>query len=286
MRNASLSSEARRLLQSARYEVLPTATIEDKILASVPRDVTLTVTASPAKPLAVTLDLAASLRGHGYDVVPHLAARMISGRDELADIVDRLTALGVTTVFVPGGDADPVGAYHSSLDLLEDLKELGRPFEQVGITGYPESHPSIDDDVTVQSMWDKRRHATHIVSNMTFDPKLVNAWVGRLRRRGVQMPVLVGMPGPVERAKLLAMGSRIGVGESLKFLTKQRKVFARIAAPGFTPEGFIERVATCAADPAMRVEGLHLFTFNQVAETEAWRQRLLRGEPLGAPATG
>lgn len=285
MRNDSLSVGARRLLEAARYEVLPTATIEAKIVDAVPTSVTLTVTASPAKPLASTLDLTERLRAHGYDVVPHLAARMISGGAELTDIVQRLTSIGVTKVFVPGGDADPVGEYHSSLDLLEDLKELGRPFAQVGITGYPESHPSIDDDVTVQSMWDKRRHATHIVSNMTFDPKLVTAWVGRLRRRGVQMPVLIGMPGPIERAKLLAMGSKIGVGESLKFLTKQRKVFTRIAAPGFTPESFIDRLTKVADDPAMKVEGLHLFTFNQVAETEAWRQRLLHGEPAGVRTT-
>ena len=29
------------------------------------------------------------------------------------------------------------------------------------------------------------------------------------------------------------------------------------------------------ADPDLKVAGLHLFTFNQVAETEAWRLRLL-----------
>ena len=71
---------------------------------------------------------------------------------------------------MPGGDADPVGDYPDALSLLEDLTELGKPFAHVGITGYPESHPTISDDLTVQSMWDKRRYATHIVSNLTFDP--------------------------------------------------------------------------------------------------------------------
>ena len=42
---------------------------------------------------------------------------------------------------MPGGDADPAGDYPDALGLLEDLTELGRPFEHVGITGYPESHP-------------------------------------------------------------------------------------------------------------------------------------------------
>ena len=62
-----------------RYEVLPTASTEDKVLAHLPRDVTVTVTASPGKGLAATLDLTERLAGHGYTVVPHLAARMVIG---------------------------------------------------------------------------------------------------------------------------------------------------------------------------------------------------------------
>ena len=46
----------------ARYEVIPTKTIEDKVLAAVPKDVTITVTASPAKGHRATLDLAERVR--------------------------------------------------------------------------------------------------------------------------------------------------------------------------------------------------------------------------------
>ena len=278
MRNkVTTASTARRLLEAARYEILPTATIEDKVLGSLPLGRTITVTASPAKGLDPTLALAERLTAAGYTAVPHLAARMISGKAELAEICDRLTAAGITAVFVPAGDQDPpAGDYHASLDLLEDLETLGRPFPHVGITGYPESHPSIHDDVTVQAMWDKRRHATHIVSNLTFDADLVTKWVGRLRTRGVPMPVLIGLPGPVERTKLLTMATRIGVGESTRFLAKNKKVFAGIATPGgYDPKRFIDKCAKAFSDPAMHVEGLHVFTFNQVAETEAWRQDLL-----------
>ena len=47
MRNND-SAAVVRLLEHARYEVLPTATIEDKILASLPTEPELTVTASSA----------------------------------------------------------------------------------------------------------------------------------------------------------------------------------------------------------------------------------------------
>ena len=276
MRNKHTTETLVRLLENARYEVLPTASTEDKVLKHVPRDRTITVTASPSKGLEATLELAERLAGHGYVVVPHLAARMLTGRSELAEIADRLVGKGITSVFVPGGDAEPAGDYQDALALLEDLAALGRPFSHVGITGYPESHPSIHDDLTVQSMWDKRHHATHIVSNLTFDPGVVRDWLHRLRARGVTMPLLLGIPGPVDRTKLLGMATKIGVGESTKFLAKNKGVFARLAAPGgFTGETFLQRCAPALGEPRALVEGLHVFTFNQIAETEAWRIGLL-----------
>jgi len=286
MRNkVSTTATARRLLEAARFEILPTATIEATVLEHVPVGRTVTVTASPKKGLGATLDLAERLTAAGYTAVPHLAARMISGKGELAEISDRLTASGITSVFVPAGDQDPpAGDYLQSLDLLEDLESLGRPFPHVGITGYPESHPSIHDDVTVQAMWDKRRFATNVVSNLTFDATLVTKWVGRLRSRGVPMPVLIGLPGPVERTKLLTMATRIGVGESTRFLAKNKRVFAGIATPGgYDPTRFVGKCAKAFADPAMHVDGLHVFTFNQVAETERWRLEQL--ERLGPVLT-
>jgi methylenetetrahydrofolate reductase (NADPH) len=277
MRNKTAAATTTvRLLGNARYEVLPTPTIEDKLLEHVPVDRTLTVTASPTKGLEPTLDLTERLTGHGYVAVPHLAARMVRDKAELAEICDRLTGKGITRVFVPGGDADPPGAYADALSLLEDLKELGSPFPHVGITGYPESHPTIADDLTIQSMWDKRRYATHVVSNLTFDPGVLSRWVRRMRARGITMPLLLGLPGPVDRTKLLTMAGKIGVGESTRFLVKHKGTFARLAAPGgFTGEKFLQKCAAELSAPEMGVEGIHVFTFNQVAETEEWRRDLL-----------
>jgi methylenetetrahydrofolate reductase (NADPH) len=270
-----------RLLKNARYEVLPTASIEDTVLAHVGTDQAVTVTASPGKGLEATLDLSERLTKDGYTVVPHLAARMVRDRAELEEITARLTSQGIDRIFVPGGDADPPGAFPDALSLLEELKAIAAPFRQIGITGYPESHPTISDDLTIQSMWDKRRYATHVVSNLTFDPEVLTTWVQRMRKRGITMPLLLGIPGPVDRTKLLSMATKIGVGESTRFLAKHKGTFARLAAPGgFTGERFLEKVAPALSPPELLVEGLHVFTFNQVAATEEWRRGLL--EQLGA----
>ena len=123
MRNkTALRNQAlHRLLTHARYEVLPTASTEEKVSDVVPMDVAITVTASSTKGLEATLPTAEAFAKLGYVVVPHLAARMIHDYHELDEIRERLPNAGITSVFVPGGDVDPVGDYPDSFSLLEDL---------------------------------------------------------------------------------------------------------------------------------------------------------------------
>ena len=269
------------LLRSPRYEVFPAASTEQAVLDWVPRELTVTVTASPARGLEPTLALATALAGHGYTAVPHVTARLVRDDAHLADIVARLTTAGISDIFVPAGDADPpAGRFHSALELLEQLAEMGRPFARVGITGYPESHPKIDDDITIQSMWDKRRHAAYLVSNLCFDPATLRRWITRVRARGVTLPLLVGLAGPVDRARLLRMAAVAGVSESARFLAGHTEWFLRLGVPGgYSPQRLLDRVSGTLTDPASAVEGLHIFTFNQLRQTEEWRRQMLALTP-------
>jgi methylenetetrahydrofolate reductase (NADPH) len=265
------------LLEHPRYEVFPASSVEDAVAEWVPPGITVTVTASPAKGLDATLDLAERLAARGYRVVPHVSARLVADDSHLAEIVARLLACGVDDVFVPAGDADPpAGRFDSALSLIERLTEMGRPFARVGITGYPESHPRIDDDITIQAMWDKRRHAAYIVSNLCFDPAVLRHWISRVRARGVTLPLFVGMAGPVDRTRLIKMAARAGVAESARFLAGHTEWFLRLGAPGgYRPDRLLDRTGGTLSSPASMVEGLHLFTFNQVRQTEEWRRSLL-----------
>ena len=279
------------LLRQPRYEVLPAASIEDTVLEWVPLGITVTVTASPVKGLEPTLALTERLAGHGYHVVPHLSARLVRDYSHLADIASRLTACGVDDVFVPAGDADrPAGRFDSALSLLDQLTTMGRPFSRVGVTGYPQSHPRIEDDITVQAMWDKRHQASYLVSNLCFDPATLRKWISRVRARGVTLPLFVGLAGPVDRARLLRMAAKAGVSDSARFLTGHKEWFLHLSAPGgYSPEQLLDRTATALVSPASAVEGLHVFTFNQVRQTEQWRRSLLdqlTGQTGTGPTTG
>jgi methylenetetrahydrofolate reductase (NADPH) len=279
-----VSRVPRALLRAPRYEVLPTPSAEQAVLEWVPRELTITITASPARGLEPTLALTERLTGHGYRAVPHLSARLVRDPAHLADIVARLTAAGVDDVFVPAGDADPpAGRFHSALALLDELDRMGRPFARVGITGYPESHPKIDDDITVQAMWDKRHHAAYIVSNLCFDAATLTRWIARIRARGITLPLLVGLAGPLERTRLLRLAAVSGVAESARFLAGHADWLVRLGLPGgYSPERLLDRAGPALTDPASAVEGLHVFTFNQVRQTEQWRRALVARASSGS----
>jgi methylenetetrahydrofolate reductase (NADH) len=273
------------LLRSPRYEVLPTKATEEAVQEWVPAGMTVTVTASPVKGLDATIDLTERLAARGYRVVPHLAARSVADQAHLDQIVARLTAYGVDDVFVPGGDAPhPAGPFDSALPLLERLEEMGRPFSRIGITGYPESHPKIHDDITIQAMWDKRRYASYIVSNVCFDAAQLGRWIGRIRARGVTLPLYVGLATPAERTRLLKMAAVAGASESARFITRHPSWILRFWLPGgYHPDRLLDRAAAVLTGPGAGVAGLHLFTFNQLQQAELWRRAALERTGIDKP---
>jgi methylenetetrahydrofolate reductase (NADPH) len=267
----------RGLIDNARFEVIPTRSIEEKVVRELPTSRALAVTASASRGLDATIELTERLVARGYRVVPHLSARLVIDEAHLKEVVDRLVVIGVDDVFVPAGDADPpAGKFDSSLGVLAELVALGGPFARVGITGYPESHPKIHDDVTIQAMWDKRRYANYIVSNLCFDPDVYRRWILRVRQRGVDLPIVMGLAGPVDRAKLLSVAAQVGTASATRMLRQHGAWFARLATPGaYDPSRLLRRLAPTLADPSSHISGLHVFTFNQVDKTEAWRRGVL-----------
>jgi methylenetetrahydrofolate reductase (NADPH) len=264
-------------LSSPRYEVLPTDDVEDRVLAVVPHDVTITVTASPRRGIEATIDLAERLGRQGYQVVPHISARLIRDDAHLREVLGRVAAIGRREIFVIAGDAkEPAGQFPDSVSLLTALMSEPHGMREIGVTGYPERHSFIDDDLTIQAMWDKRRIATYIVSNLCFDPRVVKKWIGRVRRRGVQLPIHIGLAGVADPAKLLRISTRIGVVDSARFLRGHSNWFLRMIQPGgYDPGRFTTGLLPDLALPDRKVAGLHVFTFNEIEPTERWRQETL-----------
>jgi methylenetetrahydrofolate reductase (NADPH) len=262
---------AAELLRHPRYEVFPLAGIADEVAARVPRDLKITVTSSPTRGIEGTLGLTEALSARGFTVTPHLAARLFRDTGHVAEVVTRLRETGVRDVLVIGGDIPrPTGEFESSYELLVALEASGHPFEEVGIAGYPESHPFISDEDVSRALSQKAPLASYVVSQLCLDPHVIASWIADVRARGVRLPIYVGIPGVVPRRKLLRISTRIGVGESTRFLRKHGGMLGRLLLRGSVgPDHLLAGLA--GAD----VAGLHVYTFNELTETERWRRQAL-----------
>jgi methylenetetrahydrofolate reductase (NADPH) len=205
-----------------------------------------------------------------------VAARLVRDAAHLKEITARITALGGNVFVVAGDSREAAGAYPDSVSLLNAIGLETPGLRDIGITGYPESHSFIDDDLTIQAMWDKRRLATYIVSNLCFDARVVKKWVARVRKRGVQLPIHIGIAGVTDPAKLLRVSTRIGISDSARFLRGHSNWLMRMIQPGgYEPGRFTASLMPDLALPERNVVGLHVFTFNEIEPTERWRQEML-----------
>jgi methylenetetrahydrofolate reductase (NADPH) len=260
-------------LSRIRWEIIPLKGIEDR-LPHLPEGAAVTVTSSPAKGTDATLALAETLAQSRPDVtvVPHIAARLVRDRAHITELVGRLSDLGVQDIFVVAGDApEPAGDYEGAAAFLKDLADVGHPFERIGITGYPESHAFISDEETIRAMGEKVPYAHYICSQICYDAPTIARWVDAVRERGVTLPIYIGIPGVVDRTRLLRISMKVGLGDSVRYLRKQHGALSKFVS-GYTPEDLVSGLQSAVTDPEKNVVGWHVFTFNEIDKTEAWRR--------------
>lgn len=279
-RHARLAPPSRaaltKLLASPTFELIPLKNALAQA-ALLPRGATVSVTASPTKGLEATVALATQLRADGFEVVPHLSARMVRDREHLCDLVAALRDAGVDRAFVVGGDEKEPGAYVDGLALLRDLAEVGHPFREIGIPSYPQGHAFIADGPLLDALRAKAEFATYMTTQLCFDPTAISTWLAARRAEGLTLPVHIGVPGVAEPQKLLALAARIGVADTHRFLAKNVRFVARLVRSGgfYRPDALLEGIAPTLADPVANVTGFHLYLFNAVEATEGWRQAKL-----------
>lgn len=258
----------RTLLDNSGFELIPMKSTADKALA-LPSGTTVSVTASPAKGMSATIDLTEEFAGMGLDVIPHLSARLTKSRAELRGILARLEEIGTRQAFVVGGDADDPGEYRDAMDLIRAMEDIGHPFDALGVTGYPEGHPLIPDELLMQALIEKQPHASSITTQMCFDVRAIERWVREIRANGIELPVKIGIPGVTDVTKLIGISMRIGVGTSLRFISKNRSLATQLLKP-YSPANLVGELAALAEQADLGIGGLHIYTFNQVEATLAW----------------
>lgn len=252
------------------FEILPFARGEEEA-AALPEPVRLTVTCSPTQGLDHAVEVARRLRALGHTVTLHLAARMVRDRAHLDGVLSALVQAGIEDAFVIGGDApSPHGPYSSALELLPIINQHQHRPRTIGIAGYPEGHPSIDSSTLDAALEQKSRLADYITTQLCFNPKAVLAWVQAIRQAGIGLPVMIGLPGMVDRRKLLEISVRVGVGPSLAFLRKQGGLRNLLRLSASSAERLHEALSPFVGNAQLGIAGFHYFTFNRLLDTWRW----------------
>ena len=261
--------------QDPTFELIPLKNVRDQA-AALPRGATVSVTASPGKWIEATVELAVELEATGLRAIPHLSARMIRDRAHLATLLSRLRDAGIDRAFVVGGDADEPGEFLDGLSVLRAMADLGQLPSELGCPCYPQGHPDIPADVLAQALRDKAPFVQYMTTQLCFDPKAIAMFISERRAEGIDLPVKLGIPGVAEVPKLMSISARIGVKDASKFVLRNYRFVGQLLKSGgvYKPSRLLRDLAPVLADPVANVIGLHVYTFNNVPATVAWRQEL------------
>jgi len=264
-----------QILQQPKYEAIPMKGI-DKQIEHIPSHAKVSVTCSPTKGIAETLRLSAEIAKQvgGENIVPHLAARLMESSEHVSETLATLREMGVKEIFIVGGDApDPAGPYVGSFDLIKEIAEQTDDFK-LGVTCYPEGHASISDEVLMEDLLNKQPYASYMSTQMCFDADVIGNWLMDVRAKGISLPVHVGVPGVIDMVKLVKISTRIGIGDSLKYLQKHAGNVLKLMS-GYNPDMLISGLMPYIENPEAGIEDFHIYSFNQIEKTENWRVKKL-----------
>ncbi|MXV98224.1 MAG: 5,10-methylenetetrahydrofolate reductase [Acidimicrobiaceae bacterium] len=282
LRRAPLSGEtlgARHyrlhLVRDLTFEVIPLKSL-DAAIEALPAGSRVSVTASPVKGQDATCEITERLMELGHEAIPHVSARMVTDRARVSELASWFRSAGVSTMFLVGGDVESPGAYSDAASFLRDLLECDHGLSTIGVTAYPHGHPLIAEEVLHEALHTKQALLAeagvegYCSTQMCFDPARIEGWLRGERAAGLTLPVHLGISGVVDRAKLLTMGARLGVGPSLRYLRKNRAAIMKLmTSPNYDPDHILMALSPSLDD--LGVTGLHVFTFNQVATTVTWQ---------------
>ncbi|MEV0636765.1 methylenetetrahydrofolate reductase [Streptomyces sp. NPDC050619] len=247
---------------------------------TIPPGTRINVTFLGNEDVHMRLDAARAVKRLGFVPVPHISARRLGSRADLEQFLAGLQADGTgENVFVVGGDpATPQGPYEDALAVIRTglLEHYG--VRHIGISGYPEGHPAITDRVLWSAVTDKhaalatQRLTGEVITQFGFDVDPVLTWVEETRKRGVGLPIRIGVPGPAGVRRLMKYAARFGVGTSTSIARKYGFSLTNLMSTA-GPDRFLHTLA--AGYDAVRHGELkvHFYTFGGLKATSEWVAR-------------
>jgi len=269
---------ARNLIANCSIETTPNVYAKyGKFSDLVDKKSNIYVTYLPDEDMNKVIDTAKKLTLEGYNVIPHLPARTISNNDELEKYIKSLSEeSGCSKILVIGGGGKQKGNITSSIEILETDLLSKYNFKEVGLAGHPEGNPDVkqidlDNAIIQKNKFSKKTDfKMYLATQFFFEAKSLKEWELHLSSLDNNLEIHAGIPGPATLKTLLSYATSCGIGNSIRFLSKQALNITKLATTK-SPDKLIYDLASYQIEnPKTKLKKIHFYAFGGIKKTSDW----------------
>jgi len=278
-----ISGAVESFLKDYSIEVMPrTAEKVEDFRALLPEGTRVYIAHIEGTPIDDMVRTARRLTEDGYCVMPHFPARIIKDVATLGDWIARYQGeAGIDqALLLAGGVAQPVGDFHSSMQLMESGLFDKAGFKRLHVAGHPEGNRDIDPDgstknvdealVWKQKFFDRTDADMALATQFAFEAGPIIEWADALREAGITIPIHIGIAGPAKLQTLIKFAIACGVGPSLKVLQKRAMDVTKLLLPYEPTEVISQLAAHKAANPDFNITNVHFFPLGGIKTNANW----------------
>ena len=217
------------------------------------------------------------LNEEGFNAIPHLPARTIEDNKQLEKYIGALSeTAGCKKILVIGGDGNQKGNIASSIEVLKTDLLSKYNFQEVGLAGHPEGNPDISEKKLDEAIVQKNQFAKNVdykmylTTQFFFKASSLQTWEEHLEFLNNKLEIHAGIPGPATLKTLITYATSCGIGNSIRFLSKQALNITKLATTKI-PDKLIADLADYKnSKPSSRLSKLHFYTFGGIKKTSEW----------------
>ena len=269
---------ARNLIANCSIETTPNVYAKyGKFSDLVDKKSNIYVTYLPDEDMNKVIDTAKKLTLEGYNVIPHLPARTISNNEELEKYIKSLSEeSGCSKILVIGGGGNQKGSITSSIEILETDLLSKYNFKEVGLAGHPEGNPDVKQIDLDKAIIEKNKFSKktdfkmYLATQFFFEAKSLKEWELHLSSLDNNLEIHAGIPGPATLKTLLSYATSCGIGNSIRFLSKQALNITKLATTK-SPDKLIYDLASYQIEnPKTKLKKIHFYAFGGIKKTSDW----------------
>lgn len=228
---------------------------------------------------------AKKIKEEGLIPIPHLPARTIENYKSLEKYMGNLAEeYGVKNILIIGGSGNQKGNISSSVEILKTGLIDKFKFTNVGLAGHPDGNPDITKIELDKAIIEKNKIAEntnaklYIVTQFFFNASSFIDWENHLKSLNNKLEIHAGIPGPANLKTLISFAKSCGVGNSIKFLTKQAFNVTKIATTNVPDKLIYDLSSYKSLNSDSNLKKIHFYPFGGMKRTSGWANALINNQ--------